>query len=386
MEKKVIQLVKDTINKKDIDDLIEWLKTYPKLTKGNLTVEFEKEWSKFLGVKYSVFVNSGSSANLMMLYALQLKKLKNKKIVIPTIGWATDLSPAIQLGLKPILVDCNLEDLSVDINHLEEVFKKNNPSVLLLVSVLGLVPDMEKIIALCKKYDVSLLEDACESFGSEYKNKKIGTFGKMSSFSLFFGHHLSTIEGGMICTDDKELYNLLLMIRSHGWDRDLDEETQKKLQKKWKVSEFDKLFTFYVPGFNLRSTDLQAKIGLGQLKKANNIINKRNENFLLYSMLLKNVNIWSPKIYDDRFVSNFCFPLICENRNKVVKKLQENNIEVRPLISGSMGSQPMYVSIYGEEKLPNADVIDKTGFYIPNHPELKKSEIEFICNVIKNNI
>jgi CDP-6-deoxy-D-xylo-4-hexulose-3-dehydrase len=103
-------------------------------------------------------------------------------------------------------------------------------------------------------------------------------------------------------------------------------------------------------------------------------------------MLLKNVNIWSPKIYDDRFVSNFCFPLICENRNKVVKKLQENNIEVRPLISGSMGSQPMYVSIYGEEKLPNADVIDKTGFYIPNHPELKKSEIEFICNVIKNNI
>lgn len=386
MEKRSIQLVKDTINKKDIDNLIEWLKTYPRLTKGELTIEFEKQWAKYLGVKYSVFVNSGSSANLMMLYALQLKNLKNKKVVIPTLSWVTDLSPAIQLGLEPILVDCNLDDLSVDINHLEEIFKRENPSALLLVSVLGLVPDMDKIIDLCKKYNVFLLEDVCESFGSEYREKKLGTFGKMSSFSLFFGHHLSTIEGGMVCTDDKELYDLLLMIRSHGWDRDLDKETQKKLQKKWKVSEFDKLYTFYVPGFNLRSTDLQAKIGLEQLKKADKIIEKRNENFLLYNMFLRDVKIWTAKLYDERFVSNFCFPLISNKRSKIVKGLQENNIEVRPLISGSMGKQPLYVSRYGEKKLPNADIIDKNGFYIPNHPELKKSEIELICNIIKKNI
>ena len=203
----MITLVKDTIDNKDIDRLVDWLKTYPKLTKGPVTLEFENKFSEWLGKKYSVFCNSGSSANLLMLSALQQGEyLKNNKVVVPSVSWATDLSPVIQLGLEPLLCDSNMTDLSVDLEHLERIFQEESPSVLMFVSVLGLVPDMNKIVELCFEYDVILLEDTCESMGCEYKGQKLGTFGKMSSFSTFFGHHISTIEGGIISTDDKELY------------------------------------------------------------------------------------------------------------------------------------------------------------------------------------
>ena len=203
----MITLVKDTIDNKDIDRLVDWLKTYPRLTKGPVTLEFEEKFSKWLGRKYSVFCNSGSSANLLMLSALQQGGyLKNNKVVVPSVAWATDLAPVIQLGLDPTLCDSNFNDLSVDLYHLEQIFKEQSPSVLMFVSVLGVVPNMDKVVELCNKYDVILLEDTCESMGCEYRGRKLGTFGSMSSFSTFFGHHISTIEGGLISTDDKKLY------------------------------------------------------------------------------------------------------------------------------------------------------------------------------------
>ena len=206
----MITLVKDTIDNNDIDRLVDWLKTYPRLTKGPVTLDFEKKYSEWLGRKYSVFVNSGSSANILMLSALQQGEyLKNNKVVVPSVAWATDLAPVIQLGLEPILCDSNIEDLSADLGHLEKIFREESPSVLMFVSVLGLVPNMDKIVKLCDEYNVILLEDTCESMGCEYKGQKLGTFGKMSSFSTFFGHHISTIEGGIISTDDFELYELL---------------------------------------------------------------------------------------------------------------------------------------------------------------------------------
>ena len=227
----MITLVKDTIDNNDIDRLIDWLKTYPRLTKGKVTLDFEQKFTKWLGRKYSVYCNSGSSANLLMLSALQQGEyLKNNKIVVPSVAWATDLAPVIQLGLEPILCDSNFDDLSADLDYLEKLFIEEKPSVLMFVSVLGLVPNMEKVVNLCKKHDVILLEDTCESMGCEYLGKKLGTFGTMSSFSTFFGHHISTIEGGIISTDDKKLYEILLSIRSHGWDRDLSKETQDELQ------------------------------------------------------------------------------------------------------------------------------------------------------------
>ena len=236
----MITLVKDTIDNKDIDRLIDWLKTYPRLTKGPVTLELEQKWSEWLGRKYSVFCNSGSSANLLMLSALKESGyMKNKKVVVPSVAWATDLAPVMQLGFEPILVDSNMDDLSVDLEHLEKIFKKEKPSALMFVSVLGLVPDMDKIMDLCVRYSVTLLEDTCESMGCEYKGKKLGTFGMMSTFSTYFGHHISTIEGGFISTDDSELYELLVSLRSHGWDRDLSKHTQKVLQADWNVSDFD---------------------------------------------------------------------------------------------------------------------------------------------------
>lgn len=380
-----IDLVKDTINNEDIDKLIEWLKTYPKLTKGSKTIEFEDKWSKWLGCKYSVFVNSGSSANLLMIYALMVMgKLKNNKICVPSLCWATDLSPVMQLNLEPILIDCNLENLSVDLEHLEKCFIEESPSVLLLVSVLGLSPDMDKITNLCEKYGVILLEDNCESQGSKYNGTKLGNFGLMSSFSTYFGHTMSTIEGGMISTNDEEIYHLLLQLRSHGWDRDLPEWKQNNLRRDWNVSEFSTLYTFYVPGFNLRATDLQAFIGINQLDKVDNMINNRYINFNYFKGKLKG-KVWFPSDIDNSYTSNFAIPVITkstEDKVKLINELNNNQIACRPLISGSMGTQPFYVKIYGEKKLPNSTIIDERGLYVPNHDKLTTEEIDKICNIL----
>jgi len=378
----MITLVKDTISNKDIDGLIDWLGTYPRLTKGPLTLELEKKWSDWLGVKYSVFCNSGSSANLLMLSVFQQQQtLNNVKVVVPSVAWATDLAPVMQLGMTPILCDCNMDDLSVDLEHLEDIFIRQMPDALMLVSVLGLVPNMDKIIELCERHDVVLLEDTCEAMGCEYKGQKLGTFGKMSTFSTFFGHHISTIEGGFISTDDEDLYNLLVSLRSHGWDRDLDKKTQINLQKEWNISEFDAMYTFYYPGYNLRSTDLNAFIGLNQIDKLNDWGKKREQNFNLYQKLIKN-DYWKVKPQPNSFVSNFAYPVIHPNIDKIVRELQNSDVEVRPMICGSMGTQPFYVREYGKLELPNVSIVDKYGFYVPNHPKLTGDEILFISNII----
>ena len=380
----MITLVKDTIGNEDIDSLINWLKSYPRLTKGQVTLKFENKFSKRLNRKYSVFCNSGSSANLLMLSVLK-EKYNSKTVVVPSVSWATDLAPVMQLGMTPILCDCNMKDLSVDLKHLEEIFQKESPDALMLVSVLGLVPDMNKIVELCFEYNVLLLEDTCESLGCEYRDKKLGTFGKMSTFSTFFGHHISTIEGGFICTDDKDLYELLVSMRSHGWDRDLSVETQSKLQEDWNVSEFDSLYTFYYTGYNFRSTDLQAYIGLSQIDKLDKWGRIRANNFETYQKLIEN-DYWKPDVDLNDFTSNFAYPVIHPDRDLIIKELKDNNVEVRPMICGSMGTQPFYVKKYGRLELPNVSIVDKYGFYVPNNPKLTEEEIEFICELINSKI
>jgi len=381
-----ISLVKDTIDNQDIDRLVDWLKTYPRLTKGPVTIELEKKYSDWLGRRYSLFCNSGSSANLLMLSALmQGNLLKNNKIVVPSVAWATDLAPVMQLGLKPILCDSNKRDLSADLIHLEKIFKEESPSALMFVSVLGLVPEMEKVVNLCEKYDVILLEDACESMGSKYRKRKLGTFGKMSSFSTFFGHHISTIEGGFVSTDDKDLYDLLVSIRAHGWDRDLDTEKQIELQQDWDVSTFNSLYTFYYQGFNVRATDLQAYIGLTQIDKLDGWGVRREYNYLTYQELIKN-NYWKPNEQLNDFTSNFAYPIIHPNRDRIVEQLERAGVEVRPMICGSMGTQPFYVKEYGRLELPNVTDIDRYGFYVPNNPHIRDEEIVYISNIINGEI
>lgn len=379
----MIELVKDTIDKRDVNRLIKWLKTYPRLTKGPLTIDFENKWSKMLGMEHSTFVNSGSSAIIMMLQALlEAKRIdRGCKVVVPALSWATDFSSVVQLGFEPVICDCNLQDLSVDLKQLEYLFQTEKPKVLLLVSVLGLVPDMNQIVKLCNEYNVILLEDACESLGSAYKGKQLGTFGAMSIFSSYFGHHISTIEGGMVSTNDEELNMVLKSIRNHGWDRDLTTEQKTKLQTEFNVDAFSSLYTFYYLGFNFRSTDLQAFLGIDQLDKLPKIIKNRNANYKLYKRLVKTE--WSPVVAKDCFVSNFAYPVISKAKNNIVKRLQDENVQVRPLIAGSMTSQPFYTKNFPQRyKVDNAMRINEYGLYVPNHPMLSKTDIEKVSNII----
>ena len=385
----MIKLVSDTINKEDLKSLTEWLlqDETPQLTKGKLTVELEKKWAEKIGTKYSVFVNSGSSSILLTLAALQqlhkigTRKLKNNRIVVPALSWATDVSSPMLLGYETIMCDCNLEDLSCDLTHLEKIFKEKNPSVMILVSPLGLVPKMSEVLHLCEKYDVILLEDVCESMGSKYQGKYLGSMGFASFFSMYFGHHVSTIEGGFINTNDEEFYHLLIMMRSHGWDRDLPTWKQKELREKYKCSDFDVLYNFYVPGMNLRSTDLQAFIGIRAIDKLDDYSNKRRNNFFIYKDKIKQNGIKLME-RDGDFVSSFAIPVLTNQRNDIIKELQKAKVEVRPLIAGNMANKPMWEKV--EKDLPNCDIIDKNGFYVPNHQDLTVEEINLITDILNS--
>lgn len=381
-----VNLVNDTIDKSDISNLISWLETNPRLTKGEVTQNFEKQFSNFQNRKYSVFVNSGSSANLAMIYALMLsKRLKNNKIIVPAVSWVTTVSPIIQLGLDPILCDADYHTLGVCTKHLEQLFIEHKPSALMIVNVLGVPNKMDEILSLCSKYGVILLEDSCESIGSTYNNIKTGNFGIMASFSTYFGHHFSTIEGGLVVTDDEELYHILMSIRSHGWSRDLSVDRQKELKEEYNINDFRQLYTFYYPGFNLRSTDLQAFIGINQLEKLDDIIERRNENYNLYHSLIKN-SFWKIKPINNNFISNFAYPIITPEVNELAKELFNNGIECRPLICGSMSKQPFWIDLYGKQDLHFADIVHENGLYLPNHPELAEFEIREICNIVNEHI
>jgi len=384
----MIKLVNDTVDKADIDQLILWLQGKPRLTKGPVTLEFEQKWSEWLGVKYSVFVNSGSSANLAATYALLLAgNLRNKKVIVPAVSWVTTVSPVIQLGMTPILCDCNTENLGLDLDHLKRIIKQEDPASLILVHVLGFSNDMKEIMELCRENDIKVIEDTCEALGSSYDGSKLGGIGDLGTFSLYFGHHISTIEGGLISTNNEELYNTLLMIRSHRWDRDLPEHKRESLRNKYNVSEFNALYTFYHPAFNLRSTDLQAFLGLEQLKKVDEIVSKRNQNYITYDKLIQNV--WKIKAQENSFVSNFNYPIITspDKIKDLINNLSLNFIEARPLICGSINQQPFWYERYGKsDEFKNADYLHKNGLYLPNNHELKIEDIEFISKVVNETL
>jgi len=379
-----VPLVRDTIDEKDISYLIKWLETNPKLTKGDRTIEFEKKWSEYIGVKHSVYVNSGSSANLAMAQTLNVSgKLRNKIIIAPAVSWVTTVTPFIQLGYDVKLVDCDKETLGPDIDHLRKLVDKYDPSIMIIVHVLGFPCKMKEIQEICKERDIILLEDSCESVGSTYDDIKTGAFGSMSSFSFFIGHHISSIEGGMICTNDDYYYNILKSIRAHGWNRDLDEKFKNTLKNKYIVNEFKDLYTFYYPGFNLRSTDLQAYIGILQMFKIYDVVKIRNRNYDLYHKNIKN-NYWKINPTENSFMSNFAYPVITPKINELIKSLKNNEIETRPLICGSISLQPFWEDLYGKEniKYEMADKADKFGLYLPNNAELTEEEILFVCDVV----
>ncbi len=382
MNKPKIPLTKDTIDHEDLKYISDWILTTPRLTKGSVTIEFEKKWAKWTGTKYSVMVNSGSSANLLAIYASHLAgKFRNNKIIVPALSWATTVTPLFQLGFEPILCETDKNNLGICTDHLQKLIKEHNPAGLVLVHVLGFPCDMEKINQICKAADVTVIEDSCETVGSKINEQKTGSFGLCSTFSLYFGHHISTIEGGMVCTDDEEIRDMLLMLRSHGWDRDLSKSRQTELRKKHNVSDFHALYTFYVPAFNVRSTDLQAKIGLRQLDKLDYIVEKRNANYIQYQNEIDN-NFWKPNPADNTYISSLAYPIITPKRDELVKALVSAGIETRPLVCGSIGLQPFWIERYGAQHFDFADKVHEFGLYVPNNHEMSKEEISFVAKTI----
>jgi CDP-6-deoxy-D-xylo-4-hexulose-3-dehydrase len=308
--------------------------------------------------------------------------LKNNKIVVPQVSWSTTIFPAIQFGLDPILCDCELDNLGINLSHLKRIIAKDKPAAIILVHVLGFDSSIEKVVKLCEENDILVIEDTCESLGSMTSGKMLGTFGFASSFSFYFGHHISTIEGGMVCTDNDDFADVIKMIRSHGWDRDLSQDSKDKYRQKYNVDDFDSLYKFYYAGFNLRSTDLQAFIGIGQIPKMDYIVKQREENYYTYRENLTS-EIWLPVLEETQnVISNMGYPIITKNKKEVYKRLSKNKIECRPLVAGSMGLQPAWSNLYGESPMVNADIVDKYGMYVPNHQDLTSKDIKRVCSII----
>src|SRR3989344_3271288 len=363
-------LAEDTIDQKDIDRLIDWLKTYPRLTKDRVTVEFQEKWSRWLGTAYSVFCNSGSSANLLMYYALLLSgRLKNKKVIVPSVGWVTTIAPAIQFGFEPIMCEADPDTFGLDLVHLEKLLREHKPSTVIMVQVLGVPHKMDELLALKKKYGFILLEDACAAMGASYRGRHVGTFGDMSSFSFYFGHQISTIEGGLVSTDDRELADILLMIQTQGGEKDISPERHAALIKQYEIDDFHSPFVFYEPGFNLRSTDLNAFLGIRQVDKMEWLIKRRRENHALYAKLFGD-KLRYQKFEPDSTCSIHFGALAKDGdeRKRIVSALRENGIETRIFSAGNLGLHPFWYNRYGRASFPMADRIHHTGFFLPNHP------------------
>ena len=365
-------LVENPYRKKDINKAINVLKSN-KITSGPKVIEFENFFKRKINSKNSLMVNSGSSANLLALQCLinpyRKKKLKaGDEVIIPSLCWSTSLWPIVQSGLKPKFVDIDIKTLNLDLDDLEKKITKKTKAIM-VVHVLGNCTNMNKLMKIKNKYNLILIEDTCESLGTKFNNKYLGTFGEFSSFSFYSSHQISSGEGGMICCKSREDYEIIKALRSHGWSRGLKNE--KKIAKKFK--NLDKKFIFYNSGYNLRSTDIAASIGLSQFKDLNKFIKIRNKNRLkIINEMNKNIKLKSKIriIKENKLVkaSWFGIPILIQdnlNKNQIIRKIEKNGIETRPIISGNFLNQPS-VKKYklSKDKMKNAEYVNKNGFFI----------------------
>ena len=377
MTRRTVKLADNTISAEEMSSLADWLKEGHQVTKGPLTRQFEAEFATYTGTKYSIMVNSGSSANLLMAYSLlEAGYLRNKKVIVPAVSWITTLSPFVQMGFECFLCDSDAKDLGVDLNHLEQLLKKEQPALLILVHILGHPNQMDAIRRLCAQHGCLVIEDACEALGSEYKGVKTGALSLAGSFSFYYGHHISTIEGGAITTSDDKLYSVMLSIRSHGWSRDVPEADRQAWKKEFAIDDFREFYSFYYAGYNLRSTDLNAYLGRLQLKRLPEIAQVRARNFELYRQALP--EFWSQSS-EGGFVSSFSFGTYAKNRLEVSKHMLAQGIECRPLVCGSMGRQPFWIKKYGVTRLPIADKVHDFGLYLPNHANITPEDIAYVA-------
>ena len=376
-----ISLASETISEFELSRAAEFLTSGKRLTKGEETLRFEEEFAAAVGAKHAVFVNSGSSANLLAVAALKESgRLRNNIAVCPAVSWVTTVTPLMHLGFDVILCDSEAASLGVDPEQLERIFRTSRPSLLVLVHVLGHPNDLRRILELCREYDVLLVEDTCEALGTiSTDNLWLGTAGVAGTFSFYYGHHISTIEGGMVVTSDFDLWQLMLSMRSHGWSRDLSPEVQESLVSLFEVDEFRNLYTFYSPGFNFRSTDFQAFIGRMQLERLADIVTRREENFEVYARHLP--GFWRQSTHQ-KTLSSFAFGTAVQNRVDLARTLLKEGIESRPLVCGNIGRHPFWTKRHQTPPLPVADFVHDQGMYLPNHASLSAEDVERVANVL----
>lgn len=384
-----VPLMSNNIIPEDIDVLIDFLKKTDRFTNGTKVREFEKQWSQWLGVKYSVFVNSGSSANFMTMAGIA-ELYGTGEIIVPTITWVSDISSVLAAGHTPVLLDVDLKNFSmIESQILSHITEKTK--AVFITHVLGLNGLSEHLCEELKRRGILLIEDVCESHGTEMNGKKAGTFGFASNFSFYYAHHMSTIEGGMISTNDERFYQMMRMYRSHGMLRENDNETYKKeIQEKY--PDLNPEFIFMVPGYNMRSTEINAVIGINQLKRLDENVKKRKENFEMF------LNYLNPKRYFTEFdyQGNSNYALITLLRDKdpelfqrLTSKLMEEKVEFRRGTAGggNQARQPFIrkkLPYINPEMYPNADHIHFYGLYTGNFPDLDKQKIVEYCDIINN--
>lgn len=359
-------------------------------TMGNSVKQFETDFAKYTDHKYCVMVNSGSSANLLAIAALFYRKenplKRGDEVIVPAVSWATTYYPLYQYGLKLKFVDVNLQTLNMDMDALEAAITEKT-RLIFAVNLLGNSNEYDRIKKLISGKNIILLEDNCESLGGRYNNKPLGSIGLMGTYSTFFSHHMATMEGGVIGTDDEELYHILLSLRSHGWTRHLPKEN--KLCKKTD-NNFEESWRFILPGYNVRPIEMMGAIGVEQLKKLPEFIRYRRENAKYFKQLFEK---------DDRFIlqkeigesSWFGFSFLISpksglKRQDIINKLTEANIQTRPIVAGNFAKKEV-VKYFDYEicgDLKNADYIDSQGFFVGNHQFAINDKLDWLKETLDN--
>ena len=381
-------LMRNNIVREDLDSLIEYLKgADPMLTQSGNVRAFEKEWSEWLGVRHSVFVNSGSSANLITMAAL--RELRGGgQVIVPTLTWVSDIASVLQCGFDPVFVDIDERTLGMDVDAVLEKITKKTRAVF-ITHILGYNALNDRLLKGLKKAGVPLIEDVCESHGATFKGRKLGTFGLVSNFSFYYAHHMSTVEGGVVCTDDAEFYEALRMLRSHGMVR---EATSPELKARYQKQhpDLNPEFIFAFPAYNVRSTELNAVLGRTQLKRLDENNERRTANLQLFLGGL------DAKKYRTDFAvegsCNYAFTLVLNKPDDklmaaVEKTLHDAKVEFRRGTSGGGNQlrQPYLRKIVGKDawkKFPKVDHVHFYGMYIGNYPDLEHDRVRELCKLL----
>jgi len=386
------RLMEDAITFSDRVKMATFALTAKQFTNGPKVREFEKEWSKWLGCEYSLFVSSGSTANfLLVAAAIEYYGLKKgDKVLLPACTWMTNVAPIIQLGLEPIFCDIQLSDFSFDENELKRIAKKHKDIKLIFVTHLLGFSSKSRINGTLKDLfpKAHIMDDICESHGCKFENgNKVGSDNSSigSTFSCYFGHHLTAIEGGFVSTNNPELYDLMKMKRSHGMARESVNYEH--------YAEFypyvDKQFLFVTDGYNFRNTEISAALGLSQLKRLDKNIEIRNNNFKEFCDIRDDFShLFMPVEFTDT-ASNFCFPFICLNgdiKNRLQKAFIDNGVEYRPIVSGNLLRQPFLKDYKMETKrnVTNANIIHDFGLYIGNSQFVGKKHMNLLSEILDN--